>query len=75
MASLKKNAKDHHNRRNMGSAEFFRKQRKERNAARPQQVWGKSTLADGSPIPETLEGLDALTDEQIKGVIPAHWER
>jgi hypothetical protein len=39
MASLKKNSKDHNARKNPGSAEFFRKQRKERNAARePQEI-------------------------------------
>lgn len=37
MATRKKNVKDHHARRNMGSAEFYRKQRKERNSARPKQ--------------------------------------
>jgi hypothetical protein len=35
----RKNEKDHRARRNMGSAEFFRKQRKERNAARGKQIW------------------------------------
>lgn len=39
MATRKKNVKDHRARRNMGSAEFFRKQRHERNIARgPQSV-------------------------------------
>lgn len=39
MASRKKNEKDHRARKDMGSAEFYRKQRKERNAARgPQSV-------------------------------------
>jgi hypothetical protein len=39
MATLKKNTRDHDARKNMGSAEFFRKQRKERNAARgPQEL-------------------------------------
>jgi hypothetical protein len=37
MATLKKNVRDHSARKNPGSAEFFRKQRKERNAARPKQ--------------------------------------
>lgn len=39
MATKKKNVLDHRQRKNMGSAEFFRKQRKERNEARgPQSV-------------------------------------
>jgi len=39
MATRKKNVKDHFARRNAGSAEFFRKQRKERNALRgPQEL-------------------------------------
>jgi hypothetical protein len=32
-----KSAKGHRNRKNPGSAEFYRKQNKERNAARPKQ--------------------------------------
>lgn len=37
MATRKKNVKDHDARKNRGSAEFFAKQRKDRNAARPKQ--------------------------------------
>jgi hypothetical protein len=48
MASKKKNEKDHRARRDMGSAEFFRKQRKERNAARGKQTWvGGETTKEG----------------------------
>jgi hypothetical protein len=44
----RKNEKDHRARRNMGSAEFYRKQRKERNAARGKQVWvGGETIKEG----------------------------
>ncbi len=34
---MSRSEKGHRNRKNPGSAEFFRKQRKERNAARPKQ--------------------------------------
>lgn len=37
MATHKKNVIEHRHRKNMGSAEFFRKQRKECNAARGPQ--------------------------------------
>ena len=44
----RKNEKDHRARRNMGSAEFYRKQRKERNAARDKQSWvGGDTIKEG----------------------------
>lgn len=34
-----KNTKPHDKRKSQGSAEFFRKQRKARNEARPKQRW------------------------------------
>jgi len=34
---MSRSEKGHRNRKNPGSAEFFKKQRKERNAARPRQ--------------------------------------
>jgi hypothetical protein len=37
MASLKKNSRDHSARKNPGSAEFYKKQRHERNMARGPQ--------------------------------------
>lgn len=40
-------SKDHRSRKNPGSAEFFRKQRKERNASRPKQRWVGGTVAEG----------------------------
>jgi hypothetical protein len=44
----RKNEKDHRARRNMGSAEFYRKQRKDRNAARGKQAWvGGETIKEG----------------------------
>ena len=44
----RKNEKDHRARRNMGSAEFFRKQRKETNATRGKQTWvGGETVKEG----------------------------
>jgi len=69
---LKKNSRDHSARKNPGSAEFFTKQRKERNAARPKQT----------RVPSTLNGTDmrdiddtTLTDEEVLAIVPAHWER
>lgn len=45
----RKNEKDHRDRKAMGAAEFFRKQRKQRNAARPKQRWtgGESVNTGG----------------------------
>jgi hypothetical protein len=58
----RKNEKDHRARRNMGSAEFFRKQRKERNAARGKQTW--------------IEGsLNTDANGTVVGSTPGHWER
>jgi len=48
MATRKKNVKDHRARRNMGSAEFYRKQRHERNAARENQ--SITVLPDGKIV-------------------------
>jgi len=40
--------KGHRNRKNPGSAEFFQKQRKEQNVARPKQRWvGGESVATG----------------------------
>jgi len=47
MAIKKKNTKDHFARRNMGSAEFFKKQRKERNAEKGKQRWVGGKIVDG----------------------------
>ena len=58
----RKNEKDHRARRNMGSAEFFRKQRKEHNAARPKQRWVEGSL-----------NIDA--SGTIVGSTPGYWER
>ncbi len=67
-----KATKSHDDRKNMGSAEFFRKQRAERNLARPPQHWVESTL-DGKHF--TYEELVAMTDAQVDRIITAHWER
>lgn len=67
--SLKKNVRDHSARKNDGSAEFFRKQRKERNAARPKQRWVPSSFTG------TIAELDKLSDEEVLAIVPAHWER
>jgi len=41
-------SKDHRRRKNQGSAEVFRKQRKARNEARPKQRWvGGDSVAEG----------------------------
>jgi hypothetical protein len=40
--------KGHRNRKNPGSAEFYQKQRKEQNAARPKQERIESTLEIGN---------------------------
>lgn len=62
-------SKDHRRRKNQGSAELFRKQRKARNEARPKQRWVPSSFTG------TTEELNALTDEEILAIVPAHWER
>jgi len=46
MATRKKNSKDHAARKNSGSAEFFKIQRKERNAERPKQIIVATVLQD-----------------------------
>lgn len=41
-------SKDHRRRKNPGSAELFRKQKKARNEARPKQRWiGGESVAEG----------------------------
>lgn len=52
--AVKTKSKDHRSRRNMGSAEFFRKQRKERNAERPKQIF-----VEGLWIREPIGGEQA----------------
>jgi hypothetical protein len=54
------NEKRHRDRKNPGSAEFFRKQKKERNAARPKQIWIESQIFN----PETGQFIR-----------DAHWSR
>jgi hypothetical protein len=39
--------KRHHDRKNPGSAEFFKKQRSERNASRPKQRWVEPAIDTG----------------------------
>ena len=64
MATKKKNIIEHRHRKNMGSAEFFRKQRKERNTARPKQRWVEDELPAGyASVPEYVPAP------------PGHWER
>ncbi len=65
----RKNEKDHYAKKNAGSAELFKKQKKERNAARGKQRWVSSSFVG------TIEELDALSNEQIRAIVPAHWER
>jgi hypothetical protein len=64
-----KNTKPHHVRKNMGSAEFFRKQRKARNAARPKQRWFDPNAF------MTAEEFFALTDEKVLALPRAGWVR
>lgn len=64
-----KATKEHHKRKSPGSAEFFRKLRKERNEARPKQRWVESSFTG------TIEELERLGDEDVLKIIPAHWER
>lgn len=64
-----KNTVDHRKRKSPGSADFFRKQRGERNAARPKQRWVPSSFTG------TTEELNALPDEEVLAIVPAHWER
>jgi len=45
----RKNEKDHDNRKSPGSAEVFKKQRKERNQARPKQVFDPATKTYSRP--------------------------
>ncbi len=50
---IKVKSKDHRRRKSPGSQDFFDKQRKERNAARPKQRWvppAIDTGHDNSPI-------------------------
>jgi hypothetical protein len=65
----RKNEKDHDRRKNPGAAEFFRKQRKARNEARPKQRWVSSSFTG------TYEEFLALTNDQVRAIVPAHWER
>jgi len=64
-----KSDKGPRNRKDPASAEFFRKQRKERNAERPKQSWVSSSFTG------TVEELDKLSDAEVLAIIPAHWER
>lgn len=66
---VKVKSKDHRRRKSPGSRDFFDKQRFERNAARPKQRWVPSSFTG------TIAELDALTDEQVLAIVPAHWER
>ena len=57
--SLKKNVRDHSARKNQGSADFFRKQRKERNAAREPQFVLHTTFEVGeSKIEKVIRKRD-----------------
>jgi hypothetical protein len=48
IAAVTTRSKDHRRRKNQGSAEVFRKQRKARNEARPKQRWvGGESVAEG----------------------------
>lgn len=48
VAAIATKSKDHRRRKNQGSAEVFRKQRKARNEARPKQRWvGGESVATG----------------------------
>jgi len=53
----RKNEKDHRDRKSMGAAEFFRKQRKKQNEARPKQRWvgGESVKQGGHWERTTVE--------------------
>jgi len=42
-----KNEKDHRAKKSMGAAELWRKQKKQRNAARGKQVWVPGLCAEG----------------------------
>jgi biotin synthase-related radical SAM superfamily protein len=70
MANNKKNTTDHRARKNMGSAEFFRKQRKERNAARPKQRFVESSASH-----LTMQQIADLSEGEVLAIVPAHWER
>lgn len=60
-AAIATKSKDHRRRKNQGSAEFFRKQRKARNEARPKQRWvgGESVKEGGLWTREPIGGLEA----------------
>lgn len=61
--------KSHRDRKNPHQADLFAAQRKERNLDRPKQAWVPSSFQG------TIDELDALTDEQVLAIVPAHWER
>lgn len=69
MNEVKKKSLDHRSRKNQGSAEFFRKQRRQQNALKGKQVWVPSSFQG------TIADFDKLTDEQVLAIVPAHWER
>ena len=48
VAAIKTASKDHRSRKNMGSAEFFKKQRHERNESRSKQVTMTLSNPDGT---------------------------
>lgn len=43
-------SKDHRSRKNPGSAEFFKKQRKEQNAKRPKQRWVEPAIDTSNDV-------------------------
>ena len=69
-AAIATKSKDHRRRKNTGSAEFFAKQRKARNAERPKQRWVEST-----GLGLSTEDLDRMTDAEILAIVPGHWTR
>lgn len=46
-----KNEKDHYAKKDMGAAEFFKKQRKERNLVRAKQRWISEETVNGLVVP------------------------
>lgn len=70
IAAIATRSKDHRGRKNPGSAEFFARQRKAQNANRPKQRWVEST-----GLGLSTEDLNKMTDEEIRAIVPAHWER
>jgi len=59
---VRKNAKDHRAKKNPKSAEAYKEERRQQNAARPFQFWIGGSIAEGGHWKRTTAGRQVRTE-------------